>query len=226
MQPQQQRGIFISFEGSEGCGKTTQIRHLAARFEKLALPLVVTREPGGTAIGEEIRHLLQFSKASRAMVSETELLLFVASRAQLVREIIEPALSSGATVIADRFLDSTTVYQGAARRLDANAVRFVNDFAVGACRPDITFVLDLDPAEGRRRVLRRPRPLGAENSSDRMEEQPPEFYEAVRDGYLRLAEREPQRVCLIDASQSVNEIETLICKKLREKFENLSLLLD
>lgn len=202
-----QRGVFITFEGSEGCGKTTQIRRLASRLETLQRRVVLTREPGGTAIGEEIRHLLQFSKIGHAMCAETELLLFTASRAQLVREIIEPALASGAMVIADRFLDSTTVYQGVARRLDAAAVQFANNFAVGSLRPDLTFVLDLDPGEARRRLSQRPRPAGG---PDRMEQQPLEFYRAVRDGYLQLAKREPARIRVLDAGAPVAEIESAI----------------
>lgn len=202
------RGIFITFEGSEGCGKTTQIRRLAAHLEKLNRPVVLTREPGGTAIGEEIRHLLQFSKTGHSLVPEAELLLFTASRAQLVREVIQPALASNTTVITDRFFDSTTVYQGVARRLNTDAVRFINDFAVGDCRPDVTFVLDLDPDEAHRRLMRRPRPLG--EPADRMEQQPADFYRAVREGYLQLAEREPERVRVIASAAAVDEVEKAI----------------
>src|SRR5438093_7928702 len=110
------RGLFITFEGSEGCGKSTQIERLAKRLESAGRRVIVTREPGGTPIGEYIRHLLKFAPAGHAMKPETELLLFAASRAQIVRELIEPALRDGATVIADRLLDSTTVYQGIARK--------------------------------------------------------------------------------------------------------------
>ena len=209
-----QRGLFITFEGSEGCGKSTQIQRLAARFQARGIPFLLTREPGGTPIGEEIRHLLQFNKIGHAMKSEAELLLFTASRAQLAREVILPALESGTTVIADRFLDSTTVYQGVAREIDPASVKFINDFAVGACVPDITFVLDLDPKKARERMLGR---KGAAEGDDRMEQQAPEFYEAVRDGYLRLAAAEPQRVRLIDASHSVAEIEEEIRARLNEK---------
>ena len=199
------RGIFITFEGSEGCGKTTQVQRLARRLKTAGHRVVETREPGGTAIGEEIRHLLQFSKAGHAMCAEAELLLFTASRAQLVREVIAPALAAGTTVIADRFLDSTTVYQGVARRLNPGVVRFVNAFAVGEYKPDLTFVLDLDLDTARRRLLQRPT-----DKPDRMEQQPAQFYRDVRDGYLRLAKREPERIRVIDAGAAVEEIETTI----------------
>src|ERR1043166_4000617 len=116
------RGLFITFEGSEGCGKSTQVKRLATRFENAGVSFLVTREPGGTAIGETIRDLLQFVPHNSAMTPETELLLFEASRSQLVREIVEPALARGVCVIADRFFDSTSVYQGAARRLDRQIV--------------------------------------------------------------------------------------------------------
>jgi dTMP kinase len=192
------RGIFISFEGSEGCGKSTQIQRLAERLRSLGHNVLLTREPGGTEIGEQLRHLLQFSKAGHAMVPETELLLFTASRAQLVREVIAPALAAGSIVLADRFLDSTTVYQGVARRLDAAQVAAINRFAVGACLPDVTFVLDLDPAVARERMLHRPA-----STADRMENQPAAFYDAVRAGYLALARENTTRVRLLDASQSI-----------------------
>ena len=199
-----QRGLFISFEGSEGCGKSTQIERLSTHLEEMKIPFILTREPGGTPIGEKIRHLVQFSKAGESMTPETELLLFTASRAQLAREVIEPALASGKTVVADRFLDSTTVYQGVARKIDAAMVKSINNFAVGGCMPDITFVLDLDSDKARTRIMARP---PSDGPVDRMEQQPPEFYEAVREGYLKLALVERTRVRLIDASKSVGEIE-------------------
>ena len=197
-------GIFITFEGSEGCGKTTQIRRLAARLEKAGVPVLLTREPGGTPLGESIRHLLKFADEGKDMTPEAELLLFAASRAQLVRRMIEPALDAGSWVIADRFMDSTTVYQGLARRLDFEAVSLINEFAVGERRPDLTFVLDVDQEETRLRLLRRPRPLGA---ADRMEQMPPAFYEAVREGYLTLARDEPERFRVIQAGRSVEAVE-------------------
>ncbi|MEI9892427.1 MAG: dTMP kinase [Chthoniobacter sp.] len=205
------RGIFVSFEGSEGCGKSTQIRLLADRLKSAGREVLLTREPGGTEIGEQLRHLLQFSKAGYAMTSETELLLFAASRAQLVREVIVPALAAGTTVLADRFLDSTTVYQGVARRLDPVEVAAINRFAVGGTLPDITFVLDLDPAVARERLRQRAVPAGA---PDRMENQPVAFFDAVRAGYLTLARDHPDRVRLLDAAGSVESLAERIWQEL------------
>jgi dTMP kinase len=212
------RGVFITFEGSEGCGKSTQIKRLADALEARGKEVIVTREPGGTPIGEEIRHLLQFSKVGDAMAPESELLLFAASRAQLVREVLQPALHGGTTVIADRFMDSTTVYQGVARRIDTSQVTAINRFAVGDCVPDITFLLDLDPEVARERLRRRPRPPQGE---DRMERQPTEFYDAVRAGYLRLAETEPHRVHLLDGSQSEETIAAEIRQQLGTRFHGI-----
>ncbi len=149
---------FITFEGSEGCGKSTQVHKLAARLEQNGVPFLVTREPGGTAIGETIRELLQFAPHGVGMTAETELLLFEASRSQLVREIIKPALERGLCVISDRFFDSTTVYQGAARKLDGQIVVQLNAFAAGDCVPELTFVLDIDlvTAQSRMQSPRQP----------------------------------------------------------------------
>jgi dTMP kinase len=206
--------LLITFEGGEGCGKSTQIQRLAERLRGQGREVVVTREPGGTEIGEQLRHLLQFSKAGYAMAPQTELLLFTASRAQLVRELIRPALARGAIVLADRFHDSTTVYQGVARKIDPAEVAAINRFAVGDCLPALTFLLDLAPAEARLRLQRRPRPVGA---PDRMESQPAEFYEAVRQGYLALAARESQRIHLLDAAQPITEIEEHIWKAVEDR---------
>ena len=156
---------FITFEGSEGCGKSTQVSLLAERLTKAEVPLLVTREPGGTAIGEKIRHLLKFAPESVAMTPETELLLFEASRSQLVREIIQPALDRGTVVLSDRFADSTTVYQGVARRLNQEMVGHLNTFAVGQCWPDLTFLLDIDVDTARARMMRRVRPASWHRSN-------------------------------------------------------------
>jgi len=209
------RGAFITFEGSEGCGKSTQVRRLATRLEQAGLRVLVTREPGGTAIGEKIRDLLQFAPESFAMTPETELLLFEASRSQLVRETIRPALEQGSVVISDRFFDSTTVYQGVARKLEPDIVALLNDFAVGADRPDLTIILDVDIATARARMLRRVRPLVA---IDRMEQEPIEFYERVSQGYRDLASREPERIRLLDGSRSPDEVESEIWREVAGRF--------
>lgn len=202
---------FITFEGSEGCGKSTQVQRLAARLERAGVPFLVTREPGGTAIGETVRELLQFAPQSAGMMPETELLLFEASRSQLVRETIKPALERGLCVIADRFLDSTTVYQGAARKLDRQIVEQLNAFAVGDCVPDITFVLDVDVTTARSRMKSPRRP-------DRMEQESTEFYEKIGEAYRHLAKREPNRVVLIDGSQSVDKIDNQIWEIITDRF--------
>jgi len=194
-------GFFLTFEGSEGCGKSTQIGRLVDACEKMGVSPLVTREPGGTAVGEEIRHLLQHSRAGDAMVPESELLLFSASRAQLVREVIAPALAQERLVICDRFFDSTTVYQGVARQLAPADVAAMNRFAVGVCVPDLTIVLDMDAQV----ALARARTGRGVTVRDRMEEQEIEFYEAVRAGYLALVEAEPERVRVVDSSGTPDE---------------------
>lgn len=209
------RSPFITFEGSEGCGKSTQVQRLAARLEHFGVPYLVTREPGGTPIGETIRELLQFAPHNSAMTAETELLLFEASRSQLVRETIKPALERGLCVIADRFFDSTTVYQGAARKLDREMVERLNAFVVGDCVPDITFILDVDAGTAASR-MQKPR------KADRMEQQPAEFYERVREAYRELAKRESKRIVLIDGSRNADQIENEIWEMLLSRFPGLT----
>jgi dTMP kinase len=205
------RGVFITFEGTEGCGKSTQVQRLAARLEQSGVPFLLAREPGGTAIGETIRDLLQFAPEGKDMKPETELLLFEASRSQLVREIIEPALAEGTCVISDRFFDSTTVYQGAARKLDAKTVADLNRVAVGNCIPDLTFILDVDEETAHLRMQKPRRP-------DRMEQEPAEFYERVRKAYRELAAAQPKRIVLIDGSQPPDETEAEIWSVLSDRF--------
>src|SRR5437762_10547353 len=207
---------FITFEGSEGCGKTTQVQKLAERLAGSGVTHLVTREPGGTPIGETIRELLQFAPHNSSMTPETELFLFEASRSQLVREIINPALERGICVIADRFFDSTTVYQGAARTLDRELIERLNTFAVGDCIPDVTFVLDVDAATAEARMQH------AGRKADRMEQQPPEFYERVREGYRQLAAHEPGRIVLIDGSREAGEIEKEIWTMISARFPALA----
>src|SRR5436305_3406387 len=208
------RSPFISFEGTEGCGKSTQVQRLAARFQFLGIRFLLTREPGGTAIGETVRELLQYSPEGKGMCPETELLLFEASRSQLVRQVIKPALESGKCVISDRFFDSTTVYQGVARKLDRKVVRQLNAFAVGDYVPDITFLLDVDLTTTQERMKGPRRP-------DRMEQQSVEFYEQVRDGYLELAKWQRDRVVVIKGWQAPHDIEKEIWETLCWRFPNL-----
>ncbi len=197
-----QTGFFITFEGTEGCGKSTQIHLLREWLTTKGKTAVVVREPGGTPIGESIRHLLQHSAEGYAMVAETELLLFAASRAQLVRQVIVPALENGQIIISDRFLDSTTVYQGVARNLPRELVEQINQFAAGPRLPDVTFLLDMDPTAAHGRLIRR----RSDSDRDRMEEESSAFYQAVRDGYLELAATHRDRIHLLDATKPETEI--------------------
>jgi dTMP kinase len=193
-------GFLLSFEGSEGCGKSTQITLLAAHLKAQGQTVEVMREPGGTAIGEQIRHLLQHSKEGQTLTPEAELLLFAASRAQLVREKVRPLLEAGVFVILDRFLDSTTVYQGIARGLPLASVQAINAFAVGSTLPHLTVLLDLDTETAWSRIHATGREL------DRMESQPRAFFEKVRQGYLQQAKAEPERIVIVDAGRSPEAI--------------------
>lgn len=198
------RGLLITFEGSEGCGKSTQIKRLAHRLRRLGYQTSTVREPGGTMIGERIRHLLKFSKWNGRMAPETELMLFSASRAQLVREKILPALERGDIILCDRFADSTTIYQGVARKLNRPFIHKLNTFIIAGRKPDLTLVLDLDIATGLIRARQKTKTV------DRMEAQTRSFYKSVRQGFRHLAQNEPRRVKLIDASKSVREISEVV----------------
>jgi dTMP kinase len=206
-------GLFITFEGGEGCGKSTQIAALKARLEALGKTVVQTREPGGTALGESVRKLLQYDDAGQGMSPEAELLLFAASRAQHVRELIAPAIAEGQIVLCDRFLDSTTVYQGVARAIDSKKVDTINQFAIGDTNPDLTILIDLPPEIGLARVHAR-----SDGQLDRMEKEAIGFFQAVRQGYLDLAKSEPKRFLVLDGSQSVEELETQIWQKVEATF--------
>ena len=201
-------GLFITFEGGEGCGKSTQIAALKARLEDMGKTVVQTREPGGTALGESVRNLLQYDDAGQGMSPEAELLLFAASRAQHVRELIVPAIAEGQIVLCDRFLDSTTVYQGVARAIDSKKVDTINQFAIGDTMPDLTILIDLPPEIGLARVHAR-----SDGQLDRMENEAIEFFQAVRQGYLDLAKSEPKRFLVLDGSQTVEELETQIWQR-------------
>ncbi len=209
-------GRFISFEGSEGCGKSTQIDTLCAALESSGHTVVRTREPGGTQLGEKVRHLLQHAPEGEGMENRTELLLFTASRAQLVEKKIRPALAAGAMVVCDRFLDSTTVYQGVARQIPADQVAFINSFAVDDCLPDLTIYLDLDPREGLHRVMQR-----TDGVRDRIESERSDFFERVREGYLSLAHKQPERIAVIDASGDVETVARLVRQTVEAKFHGI-----
>ena len=195
-------GLFISFEGSEGCGKSTQIEALAARLRSDGLDVLQAREPGGTPLGEALRQLLQHDDAGNGMLPEAELLLFAAARAQIVRERLLPALEAGKVVLCDRFVDSTTVYQGVARGLNRTNVAAVNQVATGGLQPDLTILIDLPADIGLQRAR-----LRANGQLDRMEQEDTEFYEAVRQGYLELAKAEPNRFLVLDGLQSIETLQ-------------------
>lgn len=205
-------GKLISFEGSEGSGKSTQISLLAARFQKDGREVITTREPGGTEIGEQIRNIIVHNSKGDEMCAETELLLFSASRAQVVREVIAPALSRGTIVLSDRFLDSSTVYQGIGRNLAADPVAQINRFAVGNVMPDITLVMDVPTEVGLERIRQR-----ASDLPDRMERENIDFYEKVREGYLVLAKGMADRFVVIDGTQSQDVIAKKIWAAVKER---------
>jgi dTMP kinase len=198
------KGLFITFEGTEGCGKSTQVRLLAERLAVLGHRVRTLREPGGTPIGEEIRHTLKHSKNNAAMTSEAELLLMNASRAQLVREIIRPALAAGEIIVCDRFYDSTTAYQGFGRQLDLEKVKSVIEFAVGEIKPNLTLFVHVPPEVSAERLRSRQSTLPFVR--DRIEEADRKFFERVAHGYGVIAASEPQRVKFINGAQPVETV--------------------
>jgi dTMP kinase len=208
---QKHTGKLISFEGSEGSGKSTQIARLAKHCQLLGREVLTTREPGGTEIGEQIRNIIVHNSKGDEMCAETELLLFTAARAQLVREVIAPALLQGTIVLSDRFLDSTTVYQGVARNLAMDPVNLINQFAVGNVMPDLTVIIDVPTKQGLERVRQR-----ASDLPDRMERENIEFYDKVREGYLLLAKSIPGRFLVIDGSKSEDVVEHAIWQGLQK----------
>ncbi len=202
------KGLFITFEGTEGSGKSTQVPLLVERLREWGHTVKVFREPGGTPIGEEIRHTLKHSHANAAMTAEAELLLMNASRAQLVREVIRPALAGGQIIVCDRFYDSTTAYQGYGRQLDLQNVRSIIDVAVGNTRPDLTLFLKVPQAVSEERL--RSRQATMPFIRDRMEEADRAFFERVAHGYDAIAEAEPKRVHIINAAGTVSEVQSAI----------------
>ena len=204
------KSLFITFEGTEGCGKSTQVELLAERLRALGHRVRVLREPGGTPIGEEIRHTLKHSKVNVTMTYETELLLMNASRAQLVRETIRPALAVGEIVVCDRFYDSTTAYQGYGRGLDLALVRSVIDFAVGDTRPNLTLLLHVPAEVSAERLQSRQSTLPFVR--DRIEEGDRYFFERVAQGYEAIAAAEPNRVRVVSGTGAIE----VVCENIWE----------
>jgi len=201
-------GLFITFEGTEGGGKSTQIQLLAEKLRSLGHTVRTLREPGGTPIGEEIRHLLKHSDNNHAMTSEAELLLMNASRAQIVREVIRPALAAGEIVLCDRFYDSTLAYQGYGRGLDLGHVQAVVDFAVGETRPNLTLLLAVPLAVSEARRAARQQATGPVR--DRMEEADRAFFERVEKGFETIARQQSQRIKVVDATKAIGSVQNAI----------------
>lgn len=189
------KGLFITFEGADGCGKTTQLMLLAKYLKSKGLEVVVTREPGARGLGEKIREILL--NYDGEVSSQAEAFLFLADRAQHIDVIVNPAVESGKIVLCDRHTDSTVAYQGYGRGLDIDRIKMLNNLATGDRRPDLTIVFDIDVETSMARV-------GAEK--DRMESAGTEFFNRVRNGYLKIAELEPERVKVLNATKSVEDI--------------------
>jgi dTMP kinase len=202
------RGKFITLEGPEGSGKSTQAKIMIRRLGDLGIEAMYTREPGGTALGEEIRNILQHNSAGEAPCERAELLLFEASRNQLVEKVIRPALEKGIWVICDRFMDSTTAYQGYGRGLPVDEVKSIHHFTIHDVTPDLTLLLDLSIETGFERIAERFLELG--ESADRFEQEERSFHERVRQGYLKLAAEEPNRFRIVNASQNPETVSASI----------------
>ena len=201
------KNIFISFEGIDGCGKSTQVDLLINKLNELNIPSLLVREPGGSKIAEDIRSIL-LDNANSLMSNETEALLMTASRAQLTREVIVPKLNEGYVVIADRFQDSTIAYQGGGRGLDISFLKILNLFATNNLIPNLTFYIDISANEGLKRT--------AMNEFDRIENAGENFQVSVRNEYLKLVKMEPQRVFLVDGSKTINDIHKEIWSKIEK----------
>ena len=202
------KGMFITFEGADGSGKTTQFRLFAKFLEEKGYKVLTTREPGGTQISEKIRDII-LDPANMEMSDMTEALLFAASRAQHVSQLIKPAVAEGNIVLCDRFMDSSIAYQGYARGL-GDCVRVINEYAVQGMQPDLTFFLDLSPEDGRKRNI-------AAGKADRMEKQDIAFHDKVYEGYKQLAQIYPQRYVVIDASGTKEEVQERIRRSFFER---------
>jgi dTMP kinase len=209
-----QPGKFITFEGPEGSGKSTQLKLLVEKLEAQGVKVVCTREPGGTATGEAIRNILQHDAVDEPLNERAELLLFTASRAQLMDHVILPALGRGEWVICDRFIDSTMAYQGYARGMPLETLDLINNFAINGHKPDITLLLDLDIERGFQRLEERY--ADGKGSADRFEREARDFHSRVRNGYHKLARREPERFRVIDTDCPISEVADAIWNAVKE----------
>ncbi len=204
------KGLFISFEGPDGSGKSTQIEYLKEYFNINGIDTVFTREPGGTAIGEKLRQII-LDKDNAEICAMTEALLYAASRAQHVDELIRPSLDQGKIVVCDRFIDSSIAYQGYGRNL-GDGVRIMNELAIKGCMPDLTFFLDLDPAVGKSRI--------STAIQDRLESETLDFHQSVYRGYKDMAEYYSERFVTIDASKTKEEMKETIISKIKEALKD------
>lgn len=202
-------GKFITIEGAEGVGKSTNLEHLQAFFVERGIQYLVTREPGGTALGEKIRDLL-LSVSDETLNATAELLLIFAARAQHLEKVIKPALEQGVWVLCDRFTDATFAYQGAGRGIDFATIESLQSLVQGSLRPDLTLILDLDPVIGMQRANKR-------GALDRFEQEQVVFFQRVREGYLSIARNEPVRCAVIDAEQPIEQVQAALIKTLCER---------
>lgn len=210
---------FITLEGIEGCGKTTQLQRLARRLEVKGHKITVTREPGGCPIADQIRNIL-LDADNRAIVPMTELLLYAAARAQHVREVIAPVLGEGGIVLCDRFTDATIAYQGYGRKLDLDVINRLNELATAGIRPDMTILLDCEAETGLNRAISRINSTKGARE-ERFELESLQFHNRVRDGYLELARQEPERFVLINAEAGISETEEAIAAAVLERIVSI-----
>jgi len=215
--------LFITFEGCEGAGKTTQLKKAGEFLRRKDIPLLVTREPGGTDLGQELRNVL-LNKSSLNITVRTEILLFLADRAQHVGEVIRPALERGVVVLCDRYADATIAYQGFGRGCDVEELLGLSNYASQALVPDATILFDVPPETGIQRVNGRVLPEDVQEGADRFERERLSFHQRVREGYLWLAKHEPDRFYVIDGTGSLSDVHAAVCTTLEAIFRGKNVL--